>query len=107
MGIDDAKVYCNANSDCQGFSFAGPDERPDDEVTIMFKTGNKILHDVNWVSYVKETSIFGMMHGSADTSTGIVQTLTFELACVLLAIIVLLRVMYKLTRRKDTTPRHA
>ena len=45
MEVDEAKQYCNANAKCKGFTFAGPEERPEDEVTITFKAGSKVRHD--------------------------------------------------------------
>eukprot|EP00965_Chrysotila_dentata_P200303 6179904-Pleurochrysis_carterae.AAC.2 len=59
MGVDEAKQYCNSNPKCKGFTFNGPHEHPEDEVTVAFKGGSKVAHDVNWISYVKESSMFG------------------------------------------------
>ena len=86
MEVEEAKQYCNAHATCKGFTFAGPEEHPEDEarslprpicplsapylpishlvtsqllpicpptnspqVTITFKTGSKVISDVNWV----------------------------------------------------------
>ncbi len=63
MDVDDAKAWCNSNDECLGFTFAGPTERPDDEVAVTFKAGSKIAYDSSWVSYVKSTpSVFGSLH---------------------------------------------
>ena len=83
MDIDEAKRYCNSNPECKGFSFEGPETRPEDEVTVMFKGGNKVNHDALWVSYVKESSLFGALNaatGSDDTSNPriISQSITFN-----------------------------
>lgn len=65
MEVDEAKQYCNANLQCKGFTFAGPDDRPGDEVTVTFKAGSKVVHDSNWVSFIKESSMFGALHGAS------------------------------------------
>jgi len=94
MDVHEAKQYCNAHPECKGFTFGGPDERPEDEVTVTFKAGSKVAHDVNWVSYVKESSSSGfgaigdaaMQLGDAHSGSAIVyQSLTYEAVCVLLA----------------------
>ena len=94
MEIDEAKQFCNANPKCKGFTFAGPDERPEDEVTVTFKAGSKVMHDTNWVSFVKESSVFGALHGAIkpgsldelESPSIISQGVTFESICLLFAV---------------------
>ena len=31
MEVEEAKQYCNAHAKCKGFTFAGPEEHPEDE----------------------------------------------------------------------------
>lgn len=64
MDVDEAKAYCNSNAECKGFTFLGPEEHPEDEVTVTFKDGSRIVHDPSWVSFVKESSMFGGLHGA-------------------------------------------
>lgn len=94
MEIDEAKQFCNANPKCKGFTFAGPEERPEDEVTVTFKAGSKVTHDSNWVSFVKESSVFGALHGAIkpgsldelESPSIIAQGVTFESICLLFAV---------------------
>lgn len=68
MEVDEAKRYCNSRPECKGFTFGGPEERPEDEVTVTFKSGSKIEHDVNWVSYVKESAAGGAFGAIGDAA---------------------------------------
>ena len=75
-------------------AFRRPEERPEDEVTVTFKAGSKVEHDVNWVSYVKDSGgAFGaigdaaMQLGDAHSGSSIVyQSLTYEVVCLLGAV---------------------
>ena len=69
----------------------GGEEHPEDEVTVTFKAGSKVAHDMNWVSYVKESSMFGALHGAmrldeADSPKIITHGLTFESICIVFAL---------------------
>ena len=33
-------------------------------MTVTFKAGSKVTHDANWVSFVKESPVFGAIHGA-------------------------------------------
>mmetsp|Transcript_4235 Transcript_4235/g.7079 ORF Transcript_4235/g.7079 Transcript_4235/m.7079 type:complete len:225 (-) Transcript_4235:86-760(-) len=95
MSIDEAKAYCNSNPGCKGFTFGGSDERPEDEVTVTFKAGSKVAPDMNWVSYVKESSMFGALHGAmtleeASSPAVIVHVFTFESICIVFAVTLVL-----------------
>ncbi|KAL1522977.1 hypothetical protein AB1Y20_017940 [Prymnesium parvum] len=93
MEVEEAKQYCNSRPECKGFTFGGPEERPEDEVTVTFKSGSKMEHDMNWVSYVKESNgAFGaigdaaMQLGDAHTGSSIaIQSITYEVLCLLIA----------------------
>ena len=109
MEIDEAKQYCNANPKCKGFTFSGPEERPEDEVTVTFKAGSKVTHDANWVSFVKESSVFGAIHGAIkpgsldelESPSIISQGVTFESICLLFAVGV--AVLFACRRRRGGT----
>ena len=70
------------------------EEHPEDEVTVTFKTGSKVTQDVNWVSFVKESSVFGALHGAIkpgsldelESPSIISQGLTFESICLAFAL---------------------
>ena len=107
MGVDEAKTYCNSNSRCKGFTFSGPSERPEDEVTVAFKAGSKVVHDANWVSFVKESSMFGALQGAAKLDEAhspavISHGLTFESICIVFALA--LSVVFICRRRCGTPP---
>ena len=88
-----------------------PEERPEDEVTVTFKAGSKVEQDVNWVSYVKESSVgFGaigdaaMQLGDAHSGSSIVvQSLTYEGVCLLLAVCL---AVYSCFRRRSSRPKN-
>lgn len=90
MDIDQAKAWCNSHKRCKGFTFGGADERPGDEVTVTFKAGSKVHQDANWVSYVKESSMFGAMNlgklEEANSPAIIAHGLTFESICIVFAL---------------------
>ena len=96
MEIDDAKRWCNANAECKGFTFGGDDERPDDEVTVTFKGGTHTDAMPGFVSYVKETSMFGAVGDAAmqleggQASALIAHGLTFQASCLVFALGILL-----------------
>lgn len=104
MEIDDAKRWCNANAECKGFTFGGDEERPDDEVTVTFKGGTHTDVMPGFVSYVKETSVFGAVGDAAMQLEGggasaiVAHGLTFQACCIVFA--VGLAVAYALHRRR-------
>ena len=71
-------------------------KRPEDEVTLSFKAGSKVEASSDWVSYVKESSMFGGLHGArgaglnelheAGNPTVVTHALTFELICIIVAV---------------------
>jgi hypothetical protein len=109
MDIDSGKQYCNSNPRCKGFTFGGSDERPEDEVTLSFKAGSKVEAASDWISYVKEESMFGGLHGArgaglnelheASSPTVVTHALTFELICIVLALSLCV-VFWRFRRRK-------
>ena len=111
MDVDAAKRWCNSNVECRGFTFFGPDERPQDDVTITFKAGSKIAHDAKWISYVKQdTTIFGHMHAgmALDQASrpGLVEHgITFESICIVFALVLVVVFMTRQTwksRRRNS-----
>lgn len=92
MEVDDAKRWCNANEQCKGFTFGGDDERPDDEVTVTFKGGTHTDPMPGFVSYVKETSVFGAVGDAAMQLEGggasaiVAHGLTFQACCLVFAL---------------------
>lgn len=66
-------------------------------MTVTFKAGSKVTHDVNWVSFVKESSmesVFGALHGAIkpgsldelESPSIIAQGITFESICLVFAL---------------------
>ena len=93
-----------------------PDERPEDEVTVTFKAGSKVEHDVNWVSYVKESAggfgaigdaamQLGDAHGGGSSIVS--QALTYEVVCLVIAVCLALFIGCRKrgTRQRSELPR--
>ena len=108
MEVDQAKQYCNANPQCQGFTFNGPDERPEDEVTVTFKAGSDVEADVNFVSYVKHATVFGAVGDAAmqlEGSSIVAESITYEAICLVVAFS--LALVFCCRRRFSGEGRHA
>ncbi len=97
MEVAEAKQWCNAKEECKGFSFGGPLESPDDEVTVTFKglsddaprTGLRVEPDMETISYVKESATpFGAVGaaGTNQASAMTSQAFIFEGICIAFAL---------------------
>jgi hypothetical protein len=91
MELGEAKQWCNANARCKGFTFGGPVESPEDEVTVTFKGGEdgavlETQPDAESISYIKESATpFGAVGGAgldaSESHAVATQVVTFEAIC--------------------------
>ena len=85
-------------------------------MTVTFKAGSKVEHDVNWVSYVKESAggfgaigdaamQLGDAHGGGSSIVS--QALTYEVVCLVIAVCLALFIGCRKrgTRQRSELPR--
>lgn len=54
MTIDNAKMYCDANAKCAGFTADKQPAEPSMEMFVRFKSSPVVSYDANFASYVKD-----------------------------------------------------
>jgi hypothetical protein len=54
MTVDNAKLYCDANSKCAGFTVDKTPAEPTMELFVRFKSNPIVSYDQNYASYVKD-----------------------------------------------------